>query len=69
MSPGLDGNLPVLVHELVNRDDAFGLVADVYDDFGLGHFQDGTLDDLTFRDVAEAVIVKVEEACVFLRVD
>ena len=30
---GLDGDLAVLVEELVDRDDAFGLVADVDDDF------------------------------------
>ena len=47
----------------------FGLVADVDDDFGRGDFQDGALDDLAFRDVAEAVIVKVQEARVFLRID
>ena len=34
-----------------------------------GDFEDGALDDLAFRDVAEAVIVKVQEARVFLRID
>ena len=66
---GLHGNLPGLVDELVDGNDAFGLVADVDDDFGRGDFEDGALDDLTFRDVAEAVIVKVEEAGIFLRID
>ena len=33
------------------------------------HFEDRALDDLAFRDVAEAVIVKVQEARVFLRID
>ena len=66
---GLDGDLAGLVDELVDGDDAFGLVADVDDDFGRGDFQDGALDDFAFRDVAEAAIVKVEEARVFLRID
>ena len=66
---GLDRHLPGFVDELVDRNDAFGLVADVDDDLGRGDFQDGALDDLTFRDVAEAGIVKVEEAGVFLRID
>ena len=66
---GLDRYLPGLVDELVDGDDAFGLVADVDDDFRWRHFQDGALDDLTFRDVAEAVIVKVQKACIFLRID
>ena len=57
-----------LVEELVDRDDAFGLVADVDDDFVFVHLEDGALDDLTFRDVAEAVIVKVQEAGKFRRV-
>ena len=69
MSPGWTGDLAGLVEELVDGDDAFGLVADVDDDFRWRHFQDGALDDLTFRDVAEAVIVKVQKACIFLRID
>src|SRR5262245_47292390 len=63
---GLHGNLARLIHELVNGDDAFGLVANVDDDFGWRNFQDGALHDLAFRDVAEAVIVKVKEARIFL---
>ena len=66
---GLHGDLSGFVDELVDGDDAFGLVSDVDDDFGRGDFQDGALDDFTFRDVAEAVIVKVQQARVFLRVD
>ena len=65
----LHGDLAGLVDELVDGDDAFGLVADVDDDFGRRDFQDGALDDFTFRDVAEAAIVKVQQARVFLRVD
>ena len=56
------------VEEFVHRDDAFGLVADVDHDFVCGDFQDGALDDLAFREVAEAVIVKVQQACILLRV-
>ena len=55
-----------LVEELVDRDDAFGLVANVDDDLVGGHFEHGALDDFTFRDVAEAVIVKVQKSGVFL---
>src|SRR3954471_23747665 len=54
---GLHGDLAGFVDELVDRDDAFGLVADVDDDFRRRHFENGALDDLAFRDVAEAVIV------------
>ena len=57
-----------LVEELVDGDDAFGLVADVDHDLVGGDFQNGALDDFTFREVAEAVIVKVEQAGVFLRI-
>ena len=67
--PWLHGDLAGLVDELVDGDDALGLVADVDDDFRWGNFQNGALDDFTFRDVAEAAIVKVQQARVFLRVD
>ena len=66
---GLHRDLSGLVDELVDGDDAFGLVADVDDDFRWRDFEDGALDDLAFRDVAEAAIVKVQKACVFLRID
>jgi hypothetical protein len=52
---------PGLVEELVDRDDAFRLVADVHDHFGVGHLEHRALDDFTFRKVAEAVIVKVQQ--------
>ena len=66
---GLDGDLAVLVEELADGDDAFGLVADVDDDFRGGDLEDRALDDLAFRDVPEAVIVGVEQPGVFLGVD
>ena len=66
---GLDGHLAGLVHELIDWDDAFRLVADVHDDFGWRHFEDGALHDLAFRDVAEAAIVKVQKARILLRID
>ena len=69
MSPGLDRDLAVLVEELVDRDDAFGLVADVDDDFRRGHLENRALDDLAFRDVPEAVIVDVEQPRVLVRID
>src|SRR5687768_8626136 len=56
------------VEEFVDRNHAFGLVADVDDDFVGGDLQDGAFDDLAFREVAEAVIVKVQQACILLRV-
>src|SRR6266849_1686910 len=54
---GLDRHLAVLVEELIHRDDAFGLVPDVDDHFRRGDFENRSLDDFAFRDVAEAVIV------------
>ena len=66
---GLHGDLAGFVHELVDGDDALGLVADVDDDFRRRHFEHRPLHDFAFRDVAEAVIVKVQKARVFLRID
>ena len=65
----LHRDLAGLVDELFDGDDAFGLEADVDDDFGRRDFDDGALDDFAFRDVAEAGIVKVQKASVFLRID
>ena len=65
----LDGDLAALVEELIDADDAFGLVADVDDHFGGGDFEHRALHHLAFRDVAEAVIVDVEHPGEFLRVD
>ena len=65
---GLDGDLAVLVEELVDRDDAFGLVADVDDDFGRGDLENRALDDLAFRDVPEAAIVGIQQPGVFGRI-
>ena len=56
----LDGDLAGLVGELVEGDHPLGLEADVDDDFVLGDFEDGALDDLAFRDVAEAGIVEAQ---------
>ena len=67
--PRLHGDLTGLVDELVDGDEPFGLVADVDDHFRWGDFQDGALHDFAFRDIAEAAIVKVQQASVFLRVD
>ncbi len=66
---GLHGHLAGLVHELVDGNDAFRLVADVHDDFGWRDFENGALHDLAFRDVAEAAIVKVQKARILLRID
>src|SRR5579872_4413744 len=66
---GLHGHVAGLVDELIDRNDAFRLVADVHNHFRRRHFEHRPLHDLAFRDVAEAVIVKVEKAGVFLRID
>ena len=65
---GLHGDLAGFVEELVDGDDAFGLVADVDDDFAVGDFENRALDDFAFRYIPEAVIVKVQQAGIFLRV-
>ena len=59
-------HLAVLVEELADGDDAFRLVADVDDDFRGGDLEDGALHDFAFRDVAEAVIVDVQQPGVFV---
>src|SRR5262249_54310648 len=56
----LHRHFPGLVDELVDGDDALGLVADIDDHFGRRHFENGALDDLAFRDVSEAAIVDIE---------
>src|SRR6185503_13136896 len=66
---GLNGDFAGLVEELVDRDDAFGFVADVNDDFGGSDFENRSLDDFTFRDIAEAVIVGIEQPGILGRVD
>ena len=65
---GLHGDLPVFVEELLDRDDAFGLESDIDHHFGVGDLQHCSLDDLAFRDVAEAVIVDVQQAGIFRRI-
>ena len=65
---GLNGDLAVLVQELLDPDDAFRLVPDVDDHLGVGDLEHRALDDLAFRDVAEAAIVEVEQLGVFRRV-
>ena len=64
----LHGDVAVLVEELVDRDETFGLVADVDDDVAFGDLQHGALDDLAFRHVAEAVVVGFEHGRKLLRV-
>ena len=58
---GLRRDLAGLVDEFFDRNDAFGLEADVHDDFSGRHFDDGALDDFAFRDIAEAGIVKLKQ--------
>ncbi len=68
MSPGWAIDLPGLVDELIDGNNAFGLVADVDDDLGLRHLDDRALDDIAFREIPEAGIVQFEQAGVFLRI-
>ena len=65
---GLHGDLARFVEELVDGDDPLGLVADVDDDLAVGDLEDRALDDFAFCYIPEAVIVKVQQAGVFLRV-
>ena len=64
----MHGDLSGLVEELIDGDDALGLVADVDDDFGVGDLENRALDDFAFCYIPEAVIVKVQQAGIFLRV-
>ena len=57
----LHRDLSVLVEELADGNQSFGLVADVHDHGGFGDPQHGALDDLAFRHVAEAVVVELHE--------
>src|SRR5262249_30040487 len=65
---GLDRHFAGLIEELVDGDDALGLVPDVHDHFGRGHLENRSLDDFAFRDVAEAVIVGIEQPSVLGRI-
>ncbi len=64
--PGLHRDLSSFVEEFADGDQAFRLVADVHDHGGLGEPEDGPLDHLSLRHVAEAVVVKGDERCVLL---
>src|SRR5262249_23089428 len=65
----LDRNLPRLVQEFARRNDAFGFVTDVHDDFGSGDLENRALDALPFGDIPEAGVVDVQQPRVFIRVD
>jgi len=62
-------HLSVFVEEFFDRDQAFRLETDVDNDIGRRDLHDRAFDDFAFRDVAEAVIVKVQQGGVFGRVD
>ena len=66
---GLDHDLPGLVAELLERDHALGLVADVDDHLGLGDPQHDAPHHLALGEVAEADVVHVEELLVLLGVE
>ena len=65
---GVDGDLAGLVDEFFDGNDPFGLEADIHHDFGRGDFHHRALDDLTFREVAEAGIVQFHQTRKLLRV-
>ena len=67
-SPRLHGDVSVLVEEFADRDEAFGLVADVDDDVGFSDLEDRALDDLAFRHVPEAVVVNTKHGRKLLRI-
>ena len=69
MSPACTVTWPFSSRNSSDRDDAFGLVADVDDHLRCGHLENRALDDLTFRDVPEAVIVGIEQPGVLGRID
>src|SRR5438067_11870707 len=66
---GLHRHFAVLVEELVDLSDAFGLVYDVADRFRRSDLENRSLDDLAFRDVPEAVIVGGEQSLEGILVD
>ena len=66
---GLHRHFAVLVEELVDLNDAFGLVSDVDDHFRRSDLENRSLDDLAFRDVPEAVIVGGEQSLEGILVD
>ena len=57
----LDGYLTVVAGDFMNRKHAFGLVADVDDHFGTGHFEDAPTDDVPLGEVRHFPVVHVEE--------
>src|SRR6266550_9243535 len=65
---GLHRDFAILVDELIHGDNAFGFVTDVDDDLGGSDLENRSFHDLALRDVAEAVVVDVEQAGKFSRV-
>src|SRR5688572_24277886 len=59
--PRLHRDLSVLVEELVDGNQSFGLVANVHDHRRFRNPQHGALDDLALRHVAEAVVVELHQ--------
>src|SRR4029453_12129595 len=59
-------DLPALIQELGDLDNALGLVPDVDDDFRRGDLQDGSLHHFAFRYVAEAAIVDIKKSGVLV---
>ena len=62
-------HLTALVDELLEGNDALGLESDVDHDLGRRHLHHRALDDFAFRQVAEAVIVHVDQPSKLLRVN
>ncbi len=65
---GVHRHLTVFVDEFFDGDDPFGFETDVDHNLGRRHFHNGALDDFTFREVAEAGIVKLQQVGELLRV-
>ena len=65
----LYGGFAILAAKLIDRNQPLGFVPDVHDHFVLGDLKDDALDDLTFREVAEADVVHVEKALVLLGIE
>ena len=57
----LDGDLAVIAGDFVDRQNAFGFVADVDDDFGAEDFQDTPADDVALGEVRHFPVVHVEQ--------
>ena len=61
----LDANFAIRALELLDGNQAFGFVAEVYDDFFGVDFEDGPLQDLAFRRGSEMAVVLEKVLVIF----